>query len=588
MNLRFLTVLGLTCVSMLQGCASTGTDTSSFAATFRNAAVAADHRIASQAGASILRQGGNAVDAAVATSFTLSVVRPYSCGLGGGGFMLIHLNNDPTHGSLTTALNYRERAPKAVTYDYYESKPDDAPTIGGTAAGVPGSVAGLLYALDEYGTMDRATVLAPAIAAAESGFIADAHYVNSMATHIEDFERDPAMQERFAFVWKRFLRQGTLKVGSLIRNPEQAHALKLIAQGGAAAFYEGPIAKAIVRTIQSDGGDMTREDLADYFIREGKPVSFNFRGKTFLTMPPPSSGGVAIAQILGLLERNLGDAINNLDDTSRTNPAYIHALAEAMKHAFADRARYMADPDVYSIPTDRLISSQYLDKRAALFDASQTLAPTAYGTTPPPPNDSGTSHLSVVDANGSAVACTETINLTFGSMLAVEEFGFCLNDQMDDFTTRSGQANAFGLMQSDRNLPMPGKRPISSMSPTIVLDEQGRVEAVAGASGGPRIISATLEVLLNTLLHGDSAAQAVAAGRMHHQWMPDTLWFEQGFFAQLERPTEDSPSTMESLGLLGHQTKARGDIASVQLIRRHGKSWQAASDPRKGGRPAGY
>jgi gamma-glutamyltranspeptidase/glutathione hydrolase len=573
--------------AMLVGCAhqnsrttsGTGHEHGRHSRSFARAAVAADHAAASEAGAEILRRGGNAVDAAVATSFTLSVVRPQSCGIGGGGFMVIRFNNDPEHGTQTIAINYREMAPSAVTADYYTrlDRPD-ASTRGGTAVAVPGTVAGLMHALERYGSLDRSTVLAPAIRAAEEGFIVDQDYVEAHVELFQWFNDDPTRQKRFAFVWNRFLGKGNVKPGDRIQLPEQAKALRLIAERGSAAFYRGQIAIEILSTVRRDGGAMRAEDLLGYEVVEVEPLTFNALGHTFLTMPPPSSGGVAIAQILGIVElrrKDLGRRANSSD--------YVHLLAGAMKHAFADRARWLGDPAQTDVPVERLTSPAYLQELAARIDMKQTRPVEDYGSVPP--DDGGTSHFSVIDARGNAVACTETINLGFGSLVAVEEFGFCLNNEMDDFTSRPGEPNAFGLQQSARNAPGPGKRPLSSMTPTIVLDSTGQVILIAGASGGPRIITGTLQAMLNVLLFDLSAGEALSAPRFHHQWMPDEL--------EMERRWYESAVQSGLVGQLesrGHRVNPRGSVGNVQLIRRakRGPGLDAASDPRRGGTPAGY
>ncbi|MFG0282840.1 MAG: gamma-glutamyltransferase [Phycisphaerales bacterium JB039] len=553
------------------------------AGTFQREAVAAAHPAASDAGAQILAQGGNAVDAAVATSFALAVVRPESCGIGGGGFMVIHLPRDGAE-PVQVAINYRECAPEAVGPDFYESLPKGASTRGATAVGVPGTVAGLLHALDRYGTMDRAEVLAPAIKLARDGFEADDHFVGAARGLIGDFAGDTQMQERFAFVLETFLRRGEIQPGDLIRNPAMARCLELIAADGAGAFYDGPIADAIVRAIERDGGPMTRDDLRAFEPREVEPVRFSFAGRSFLGMPPPSSGGVAMAQTLGILERTafVESAASGLSADS------AHLLAEALKHAFADRAEWYGDPDFVDVSVDRLLSDDYLDALAGRIDLRATQPPAAYGSRDaagalaPPPDDGGTSHLCVVDQWGGAVACTETVNLSFGSLLAVPEFGFVLNNQMDDFTTRRGQANAFGLRQSDRNLPAPRKRPLSSMSPTIALDADGAVIAVAGAAGGPRIITATLQALLNALVFDMTAADALAAARLHHQWSPDRLALTPGWWE-----TETGRAIIASLESRGHDMYKRADLGEAQLIIRRDGAWQAACDATTGSKPAG-
>jgi gamma-glutamyltranspeptidase / glutathione hydrolase len=556
-----------------------------YAATFERQAVAADHPVASAAGAEILAAGGNAVDAAVAASFTLSVVRPFSCGIGGGGFMVIAI--PPLHGkpAINTAINYRETCPAGVGPEYYEKLGEDgkdAPKHGGKAVATPGTIAGLLYALEKYGTLDRARVLAPAIRVAREGFAADAAYVSAANETIAKFEKHPEWKTRFAFTWERFLGSGTVHEGDQIKVPEQAAALELIVHDGLKAFREGEIGRTICAAAKADGGTLAPEDLKTYRPAEVEPIRFEALGRTFLTMPPPSSGGVALAQTLGILERRDAAGMVKREEWA----PYAHTLIEGFKHAFADRAEWMADPAFVEVPVKRLLSKEYLDARAAKIQRAQTQGPESYGTRAAPPDDGGTSHLCVVDAHGGAVSCTETINLLFGSLLAVPQFGFILNDQMDDFTTRRGEPNAFKLTQSDKNLPAPGKRPLSSMTPTIVLDARGDVEAVAGASGGPRIITGTTQVLLNALLLGLPAGEAVSRPRMHHQWMPNLLEIEEGY-----------PGRWEGIEVrlwmqkLHHQVIPAKEHCVVQLIKRtvvDGVTrWEAASDPRKGGRPAG-
>jgi gamma-glutamyltranspeptidase/glutathione hydrolase len=567
--------------------------------TFAHAAVAADHATASEAGAEMLRRGGNAVDAAVATSFTLSVVRPESCGIGGGGFMVVRLSDAGAErlarlgrapAKREVAINYREMCPAGVGEEFFEKRADaEASTRGGAAVAVPGTVAGLLHALETYGTMDRATVLAPAIAAAENGFAADAHYVEGARGLAASFEKHPEWKRRFAFVWERYLREGKVARGDTIKVPEQAAALRLIAERGAEGFYGGEVGRAIVEAARGDGGVLSEADLRGFRVAESEPLRFDFLAWQFLTMPPPSSGGVAMGEALGIFQSLYEQSMSGPSPEPRSafhGALLAHALVESLKHAFADRSRWLGDPEFSDVPAAHLISRTYTGALAGTFNPEHTLDAGMYGTREVAPpegaatDDHGTSHFSVVDADGSAVACTETVNLEFGSCLAVPRFGIILNDQMDDFTTRRGKANAFGLVQSDRNLPAPGKRPLSSMTPTIVVDEQGRVAAVAGASGGPRIISGTMQVLLNALLWGEPAAQAVGAPRLHHQWKPDILRVEEAGLAQ-------GGSVMDGLRARGHTVEPVDAVGNVQLIKRTDAGWEAACDPRKGGRPAG-
>ncbi len=543
---------------------------------YQRGAVAADQTAASRAGAAMLAKGGNAVDAAVAASFTLAVVRPESCGIGGGGFMVIHLPNDPTHGYVHTAINYRETA--YVDADYYE-RTGKSSTIGGAAVAVPGTVSGLLYGLEKYGTLDRATVLEPAMQAARRGFRLDHHYGTSAKKLIERFNDQPEMKTQYPLMWNRFLQEGRaweMAIGGVsMSNDPIYRALALIVEHGRAGFTQGPVGEAIVRAVQEAGGEMALADLDGYEVLEYEPLEREINGYRFVTMPPPSSGGVTMLETLMILESlNYDFDAHALGDTPAT-----HQLIEALKHAFADRSKYLADPEFVDLPIDDLLDESVIEERAQMITKG-VHDPAYYGTANLIPNDGGTSHISVVDPWGGAVACTETVNLGFGSLVGVDEFGFILNNEMDDFTTVRGQPNAFGLIQSDRNLPAPGKRPLSSMSPTIVLDGDGQVFAVAGASGGPRIITGTLESLLNAMA-GKSAGVSIGLPRVHHQWLPDKLYAEAGLL--------DAMQKRANRGLSWNVIQGTRSVGNVQMIRRDpdGKGWQAACDRRKGGRPAG-
>ncbi len=563
---------------------------SSYAGRFQSGAVAADHELASAAGAEMLALGGNAVDAAVATSFALSVVRPYSCGIGGGGFMVIYLPNDPKHGRVSVAINYRETCPAAVGPDFYEKQDDPkASTRGGKAVAVPGTVAGLLHALENYGTLDRRTVLAPAIRLAQSGFAADKDYAARAADIGAQFRAEPELQTRFAFVWERFLNRGNVEIGTLIRMPEQARALELIAMHGAAGFYGGELAAAIRTAVSGDGGVLAASDLGAYTPREVEPLRFGFAVWQILNMPPPSSGGTTMAAALGIFEHSGG--AYELRAEERWTARSAHLFTESLRHAFADRSRWLGDPEFGDVPVARLLADANIARMAGMVEPDARLAPDECGTPQEElsavfaHDDHGTSHLCAVDQWGGAVACTETINLEFGSLLAVPEFGFCLNNEMDDFLTRRGEANAFGLTQSERNLPAPGKRPLSSMSPTIVLDEAGQVIAIAGASGGPRIITGTAQALLNALVLRKSASDSVASPRFHHQWSPDVLRYEAAWAS-----TRGGSSMIEGLQARGHDCRELDGAAGVVqlIVRDKDGGWNAASDPRKGGKPAGH
>lgn len=559
--------------------AASGSGAPAHAAKFERFAVAADHALASEAGAEILRAGGNAVDAAVATSFALSVVRPFSCGIGGGGFMVI-VRPGMEGGAGAVCINYRETAPAAVGAEYYEQLEDDASTRGGKACGVPGTVAGLLHALEKYGTMERGRVMAPAIRLAREGFAADAAYAGAARGVIDKMEARPEWKRRYAFCWERFVGGGQVEIGDVIRLPEQAAVLESIAAEGAAGFYEGKAARAIVAAAGASGGEMTLEDLRGYRVVECGPLKTEFMGRTLVTMPPPSSGGLAMAEVFGILERKgLGGFAAGQEANAA---AYTCLVVESFKHAFADRARFLGDPAFVDVPVARLMSDAYLDQLARRTVIGKTSPGEMYGDISQLPDDGGTSHLCVIDGAGNAVACTETINLAFGSLVSSAELGFCLNNEMDDFTTRAGAANAFGLRQSALNAPAAGKRPLSSMSPTVVIGKDGKVEAVAGASGGPRIITATTQALLNVLARGECAGEAVARARVHHQWKPGVLEIEKGFDERHEGLAVES-----WMRKMGHRVEAAREGAAVQMIVVREGDIEAACDPRKGGRPAG-
>lgn len=582
MTSRFRTLCSTLCALALLGCKSgpAAAPESNANSVYLNGAVAADHPVASQAGLEMLKQGGNAVDAAVATSFCLSVVRPESCGIGGGGFMLIYLPATADREARCVALNYRETSPAAVGPDYFAKAPAGASKSGAQAVAVPGTVKGLCHALEKYGTLKLPVVLAPAIRAAEHGVRADATFVESANELAATLEKYPELREMAAPIWMDLCDKGRVRIGDIVRQPHQARALKRLAEQGPDAFYKGEIARAIVQTIQSRGGAMTLDDLASYSVCEYEPLHGDFHGHEVFAMPPPSSGGVAMIEALGIVERRW----SNIQDPSPTSADYVHLVTEAFKHAFADRAEWLADPAFVDVPTDRLLDFQYLNELATRVKMDHTNDPFTYGSIvsaenpSPPPSDSGTSHLCAIDSAGMAVACTETINLNFGSLLTVQNFGIILNDEMDDFTTRPGEPNAFGLRQSTKNSPQPGKRPLSSMSPTILVKD-GRVTLIVGASGGPRIITATTQCILNCVMFGMTPQQSIQQARFHHQWLPNVLVVEDQF---------RKPAVMNELVARGHEVQTTAEVGNVQMIVIDEDGILAASDPRKGGVPAGH
>ncbi len=460
-----------------------------------------------------------------------------------------------------------------------EGQPDDPlkSQVGGLAVAVPGDVNGLCWILETYGTLDRATVLQPAIRLAREGFPLDQHAVTCQEQALADFERHPDYRQRFHALWTLYLNDGgKWSVGDRFHSP-LAPALELIAREGAAAFHSGPLAKAIVAEVDHQDGILTIDDLAANTPVSRAPLLGDYKGYGIVTMPPPSSGGVAILQILNTLaayqdlhpEQSVGTW--GADD-----PRFVQLVVEAMKHAFADRAQWLSDADFASVPVERLISRRYAKSLAQRIDLDHTGELRTYGTTRPV-KDGGTSHYCVIDVHGNAVAGTETINTLFGSYIVEPTYGIVLNNEMDDFAAVPGQPNAFGLVQSDANAIAPGKKPLSSMSPTILV-KNGKAEVVAGASGGPRIITATLLTLLNMVRSDMPVDDAVAQPRYHHQWLPETLFVEPDLMPLLTEPMQAR----------GHVVEPRAVLGAVQAARRVAAGVTGASDPRKGGQPAGH
>jgi gamma-glutamyltranspeptidase/glutathione hydrolase len=384
----------------------------------------------------------------------------------------------------------------------------------------------------------------------------------------------PQLRDTSQWVWDYLCGGGTLQTGDLILQPAQAALLDRIARLGPSAFYEGEVATDIALAVASSGGVLSRSDLHRYTVSWATPLqsAVVLDRYTMISMPPPSSGGVAMQQILGILDRRMKD-VDGFGSVSWT-----HLFIEAMRSAFADRARFGADGTHVAVPVREMTHAEHLDAAAAAIPLDYA-RPSAGAGVLPPPDDAGTSHFCVYTRDGWAVSCTETINLSFGSLLGVPKWGIVLNNEMDDFATSPGKPNAFGLVQSDRNAPAPGKRPLSSMSPTIVL-EGDSVRLIAGASGGPRIINGTLQVMLNILLRGMSPEEALLAPRLHHQWMPDVVQFEEAWM---------DAGMIESLEAMGHATSRRASVGKVQVIEVMPSGIIVpASDPRKGGVPAGW
>ncbi len=567
---------GLICVMNLASNECRGENNVSF----HHAIVAADRWEASLAGVEILKQGGNVVDAAVATGFALSVVRPASSGIGGGGFMVIW----DAKKKRAVAIDYRERAPTRATRDMFvdavnpQNVRPDASEHGPLAIAIPGHVAGLCYALREYGTLDLKTVLAPAIRLCREGIPVDRQDIGIQKEVIKDFIDHPDYAERFGPLYRLYANSGKQwKAQDRFYSP-QAKVLELIAEKGSDGFYKGEVAEAIVAEMQRSEGLITLDDLAAMKPVALEPLSTTYGPHTILSMPPPSSGGVALIETLNILsavEAIYPEAgINHLGHNS---PLYLHLLAESFKHAFADRAAYLGDAEFVNVPVARLTSRDYAAELAKRIELLRTRPSAAYGRFVAP-DDGGTTHFSILDMQGNAVACTETINTHFGSYVVEPKFGIVLNNEMDDFTSHPGVPNAFGLIQSEANSIAPGKRPLSSMTPTIVVRD-GRAEFVVGASGGPRIITATVQVLLNRLRFNKDVVAATDDPRIHHQWNPDLL----------EAEKMDSRLSIETLQEKGHKLRLTRDAGVVQAAARdRDGGLRGRSDPRKGGREAGY
>ncbi len=520
--------------------------------------VVSDTSLATEAGMKILQQGGNAVDAAVATAFALGVVSPAGSGLGGGGLMVIYQSKERK----AHALDFRETAPAAAKEDLYvkDGKVMRGLSLKGPlAVAVPGQVAGLAEVLKRFGTLPLETVLSPAIRYATEGFPVHAPLLRAVNRH------RTAMLELPNFSRIFLKADGTpYQEGEMLRQPELGQTLTAIARNGPQVFYEGWIAKAIAAHIQQKGGILTAEDLKTYKPVWRGPLLGNYRNRLVVTMPPPSSGGVALLEMLNVLE---GYRLKELRHNSST---YLHLLTETSKHAFADRAQYLGDPDFVKIPSSKLLSKNYASQLRTRISSVRTHSSDYYGLAAYKEERGGTTHFGVLDKNGNAVACSLTINTSFGSKVLVRETGVILNNEMDDFSISPGVPNTYGLVGGQANSVQPKKRPLSSMTPTIILENE-RPILIVGASGGPRIISGTVQTILNVLEFSMSVKEAVAAPRIHHQWKPNTLIVEKDIPA----------STRASLKRRGHNVQQRRSVGTVQAVLvRQGKI-SGAADPRR-------
>lgn len=534
-----------------------------------NGMVVSTDEYASQVGTDILRAGGNAVDAAIAVQFALAVVNPEAGNIGGGGFMVLRTPDDQT-----AALDYREKAPLAATRDMFldaDGNLTDKSVVGHLASGVPGTVAGMWQAWERFGSMEWEALVAPAVELAE-GFEVKERFLGSLgATMIESLSAFDASAAQF------LPRDGQPPlVGDTLRQPDLAATLRRIMTNGPGGFYAGETADLIVAEMERGGGIITYEDLASYEAAWREPVSFEYRGHRVISMPPSSSGGPTMAEMSNILE------LYDLPSMSWHGPDMIHLYTEAWKRAFADRNYYLADPDFVDMPLERMTSDLYAAERASTIrmDRATPSAEIEPGLGPAASEGENTTHFSIVDAQGMAVSVTTTINSWYGSKVTVAGAGFVLNNEMDDFAAKPGTPNQFGLVQGENNAVGPGKRMLSAMTPSIVLDPSGDLLMVTGTPGGSTIITTVFQTISNVVDYRMNVVQAVNAPRVHHQHLPDQIFYEAGGL---------SAETVAALEAVGHTMVERsgvsGDAQAIVVVDGRLTAW---SDPRRGGRAIGY
>ena len=536
----------------------------------QNGMVVSASSLASEVGIEILKKGGNAVDAAVAVGFALAVTYPYAGNLGGGGFFVMHLKDGKN-----ITIDFREKAPISAHRDMFlgkngEFKPELSQE-GITSSGVPGSVAGLIFALEKYGTMELKDVIQPAINLAKNGFKLDESDARSFKNHLDEFKKYPSS-------FKIFSKNGEpYKEGDLFIQSDLANTLEEIKRNGKDGFYKGKVADLFIEQVRQMNGFITHEDLEKYYPVEREPIMGNYRNYEIVSMGPPSSGGIALVELLNILENF------NFEKQDWNSSDYIHKLVESMKYVYADRTYHIGDEDFYDVPKGKLISKEYAKK---IFDQIKDFAvPSEKITTQIPAlvNESTeTTHYSVYDKDGNAVSVTTTINSGYGSKVVVEGAGFLLNNEMDDFSSKPGEPNQFGLLGSEANSIQPEKRMVSSMTPTIVLKDN-KPFIIVGSPGGSTIITVVLQVIMNVIDFGMNIQEAVNAPRIHHQWMPDIIYLEE--FAV----NKDVLINLEKLGYkFGDRNETFRVLGSAQSILIDGDKIYGAADPRRGGLAVGY
>jgi len=508
--------------------------------------VVTTQRTASDVGAAVLRQGGNAIDAAVAIGYALAVTHPTAGNIGGGGFMTIHLANGKD-----TFINFREKAPHAATATMYQDAKgnpiSDKSLNGYLAVGIPGTVLGLETARKEYGTMSLETLITPAIGLAETGFM-------MVRGDIDDFDDSTAALLKQPNIAAILLPGGkVMQPGDRLVQRNLATTLKLIRDGGPDAFYKGPIAAAVVAASQAHGGILTKADFANYTISETTPITCQYRGYTIVSAPPPSSGGVVMCQMLKVLEPY------PLGEYGFHSSAELHVMTEAMRNAYFDRNTYLGDPAFVNNPIERLLSTAHIEEIRARIKPNQATPSSTLSPVAAPKENRNTTHYSVLDKFGNAVSVTYTLNNSFGAKVMAGDTGFILNDEMDDFSSKPGAPNMYGLIEGTANAIAPGKQPLSSMSPSVVLKD-GKPLLVLGAPGGSRIITTVFEVIVNVIDHGMTLQEAIDAPRVHHQWLPDTLAAEP--FAL----SADTTSALTAMGYKVVPLESWGSGNSTEII----------------------
>jgi len=540
----------------------------------RKAMVASQHELASKIGIEIIKKGGNAVDAAIAVALALAVVYPEAGNLGGGGFMLIRFKDGRSY-----AIDYREAAPKAATRDLFVDKDgnlikgEGSSTLGYRASGVPGTIAGLDLAHKKFGSgkISWSDLVEPARRLAQDGYVLSYRQANLFKAYSKNLERYEESR-------RIFLNNGKFyEEGDILKQPDLAKTLARIQKYGAKEFYTGLTARLIAEDMKRNGGLITLEDLANYRAKQREPLIGNYRGYQIITMPPPSSGGIVMLQVLNMLERY------DIRSMGWASSEKYHLLIEAMRRAFADRAEWMGDPDFVNVPTSVLIDKKYAEKRASTIDLEKATpsdlikaGDTSFA------EGTETTHFTVVDTEGNVVSNTYTINDLYGSAVTIKGTGILMNNEMDDFAARPGKPNLFGLVQGERNKIEGGKRPLSSMTPTIVLGKDGSLWFAVGARGGPRIISAVIQTVINMIDYDMNIQQAIDAPRIHHQWLPDEVFYE---------PFGLSQDTIKALESRGHKlTSKPAYIASATGIEIENQTGVrlGAIDSRSDGEAVGY